>query len=102
MNFERLFKILSYAAVFCGFLSMWISGTFGLAGTFLFIGVMIAAWFLEGSRWQISERWGTVLIILALPVYYAGWRYGFFGSSDSGVMLAGILGRLILTLTAVK
>lgn len=102
MNFERLFKILSYSAVFCGFLSLWISGTFGIVGTSLFVAVMVAAWFLEGSRWQISERLGTVLIVLALPVYYAGWRYGFFGSSDSGAMLAGILGRLILSLTAIK
>ncbi|MGB7210402.1 MAG: DUF3488 and transglutaminase-like domain-containing protein [Pyrinomonadaceae bacterium] len=102
MNFEKLFKILSYAVVFCGFFSLWISGTFGVVGTGLFFGVMIVAWFLEGSRWQISERWGTVLIVLALPAYYAGWRYGVFGSSDTGAMLAGILGRLILSLTAIK
>ena len=107
MNFDKLFKILSYAAVFCGFFSLWISGTFGIVGTMLFFAVMIAAWLLEGSRWQVSERWGTALIVLALPVYYAGFRYGFFAGSngsapDSGAMLAGILGRLILTLTAIK
>ena len=107
MNFEKLFKILSYAAVFCGFFSLWVSGAFGLVGPAIFFGVMIAAWSLEGSRWQISERWGTALIVLALPVYYAGWRYGFFGApnggvGDSGALLAGILGRLILSLTAIK
>lgn len=107
MNFEKLFKILSYAAVFCGFFSLWVSGTFGIVGTAMFFAVMIAAWLLEGSRWQISERWGTVLIVLAMPVYYVSWRYGLFGSSnsgmvDSGSMLAGILGRLILSLTAIK
>ena len=102
MSFEKLFKILSYAAVFCGFFSLWVSGTFGIIGTALFLAVMVAGWFLEGSRWQISERLGTVLIVLALPVYYAGWRYGFFGTSDNGAMLAGILGRLILSLTSIK
>jgi len=102
MNFEKLFKILSYAAVFCGFFSLWISGTFGIIGTVLFICGMIAAWFLEGSKWQISERLGTVLIVLALPVFYAGWKYQFFGHSDTGAMLAGILARLILSLTAIK
>ncbi len=102
MNFEKLFKFLSYAAVFCGFFSLWVSGTFGIVGTAMFFAVMIAAWLLEGTKWQISERWGTVLIVLALPAYYAGWRYGFFGKSDSGPMLAGILGRLILSLTAIK
>jgi transglutaminase-like putative cysteine protease len=102
MNFERLFKSLSYAAVFCGFLSMWGSGTFGIVGTGLFVSAMVAGWFLEGSRWQISERLGTVMIVAALPLYYALWRYGFFHFADSGTMVAGILGRLILSLSAIK
>lgn len=102
MNFEKLFKSLSYATVFCGFFSMWVSGTFGIIGTVLFGGIMIAAWFLEGSRWQISERLGTVLIVAALPLYYALWRNGFFQFADSGTMVAGILGRLILSLSAIK
>ncbi|NOT46506.1 MAG: DUF3488 domain-containing protein [Acidobacteria bacterium] len=102
MNFERLFKSLSYAAVFCGFLSMWVSGTFGTVGTGVFIALMVAAWFLEGSRWQISERLGTVLIIAALPLYYVAWRAGIFQFADSGTMVAGILGRLILSLSAIK
>lgn len=102
MNFEKFFKSLSYATVFCGFLAMWVSGTFGIVGTAIFIAVMVAAWFLEGSRWQISERLGTVLIVAALPVYYAAWRYGFFQFADSGAMVAGVLGRLILSLTAIK
>ena len=41
MTFEKLFKILSYAAVFCGFFSLWVSGTFGVIGTAIFIAVMI-------------------------------------------------------------
>ena len=102
MNFEKLFKFLSYATVFCGFLSLWVSWTFGFAGTVLFFGVMVVAWFLEGSRWQISERLGTVLIVAALPLYYMGWRNGLFQFADSATMAAGILGRLILSLSAIK
>ncbi|MGQ0541777.1 MAG: transglutaminase TgpA family protein [Blastocatellia bacterium] len=102
MSFEKLFKILSYAAVFCGFFSLWVSGTFGIAGTAIFFAVMIAAWFLEGKRWQVSERLGTVLIVLAIPVYYLLWRWRFFDFNNSETMLAGILARLILTLTAIK
>ena len=55
MKFERFFHLVSYAAVFCGFLALWVSETFGIISTGLFVAVMIAAWFLEGSRWQISE-----------------------------------------------
>ena len=102
MDFEKLFKSLSYAAVFCGFLSLWVSGTFGVIGTVVFIAIMVAAWFLEGSRWQISERLGTVMIVAALPLYYLLFKVGFFQFADSGTMVAGMLGRLVLSLTAIK
>lgn len=93
MNFEKLFKILSYLAAFCGFFSLWISGTFGIVGTGCFLTVMIAAWLLEGTRWQISERLGTILIVPAMPVYYLLWRFSFFEFSSTETMLPGILAR---------
>lgn len=102
MNSEKLFKILSYATVFCGFFALWIAGAFGVVGTALFVGAMAAAWLLEGSRWQISERLGTVLIVLAVPLFYGLWRIGFFSFASSEAMLPGILARLILSLSAIK
>ncbi len=102
MKFEKVFTTLSYLAVLCGFISLWVSGTFGLFGSAVFILVLIAAWFLEGSRWQISERMGTVLIVAALPFFYGLWRVGFFHFADSGMMVAGVLSRLILSLSAIK
>lgn len=102
MNFEKFFKLISYAAVFCGFFSLWISGTFGIIGTALFLGVIIAAWFLEGSRWQISEKLGTALIVLALPAYYLAFRFQLISVSGSETWVAGLLAQLILSLTAIK
>ena len=102
MSFEKRFRFISYLAVFCGFLSLWISGTFGPVESALFIAVMIGAWFLEDSRWQISERVGTALIVLALPVYYVLGRYQFFDLSISETMLPSFLARVILSLTAIK
>lgn len=102
MSFDALFKLLSYLTVLCGFLALFVSGTFGVIGTSVFLAVLVLAWFLEGSKWQVSERLGTVLIVLALPVYYAAWRYGLFNFGDSGTAVAGVLGRLILSLTAIK
>src|SRR4051812_21394503 len=100
MNFEKFFKLISYAAVFCGFLSLWISGSFGLLGSGLFIAVLCAAWFLERSRFQISERIGTALIILAVPVYYFLSKFQTATPlSSNGALLVGMLGRLIITLT---
>ncbi len=102
MNFEKFFRLVSYAAVFCGFISLWVSGTFGIVGTGLFVAVMIAAWFLEGSRWQISERLGTALIVLALPLFYFAWRFQITPSTGGETWIAGLLARMILSLTAIK
>ncbi|MDM7923424.1 MAG: DUF3488 and transglutaminase-like domain-containing protein, partial [Pyrinomonadaceae bacterium] len=78
------------------------SGTFGLFGTALFVGVMVAGWLLEDSKWQISERLGTVMIVAAMPAYYLLARYQFFSFATTEAMLPGILARLILTLSAIK
>ena len=102
MNSEKLFQILSYAAVFCGFFALWVSGVFGIPGTVLFISAMTAGWLFEGRKWQISERIGTALIVLALPVYYLLWRAGLFALPGSESALPGILARLIVTLSAIK
>jgi len=102
MRFENHFRLFSYAAVFCGFLSLWVSGSFGVVETGGFLVIMLVGWRLEDSRWQINERLGTVLIVLAIPVYYLLWRFRFFDFASSEAMLPGILARLILSLTAIK
>lgn len=102
MKFDRTFQVLSYAAVFCGFASLWISGTFGLGEVVLFGVVFVAGIFLERTRWQLSEVFGTILTVLAIPFYYVLWQWGFFNFPSNEEMLPGILARLILTLSAVK
>ncbi len=102
MTFEVFFRFVSYAAVLCGFFSLWISGTFGPVATLMFLGVMIVAWLVEGTRWQISERLGTVLIVLALPAFYVAWRFQLITFLGGETVVAGILARLILSLTAIK
>lgn len=100
MNFERFFRFISYAVVFCGFLTLWVSGSFGFVVTFLFISALITASFLENTRWQLSERFGTVLIFIIVPVFYLGWKYKYFGTNETAV--AGILSLLILGLSVIK
>lgn len=102
MSFESLFKLLSYLTVLGGFLSLWVTGTLGTAGPFLFASILIAGWFLEGNKWQISERIGTTLIVLSLPMYFIAWKTGFFYFPRPDSILPGILARLILTLSAIK
>jgi len=102
IDFEKFFRLVSYAAVFCGFLSLWVSGTFGIGATVLFVGVFVASWFLEGSRWQIGEKMGTALIVLALPLFYGAWYLQVIPVAGGETWIAGILARMILCLAAVK
>jgi protein-glutamine gamma-glutamyltransferase len=102
MKFEQFFRIVSYATVFCGFLSLWISGTFGPVATGLFIVVFAAAYLLEDSRYQIGEKLGTALIVLALPLFYGLWYTNIIAPSGSETWIAGFLARMILCLTGVK
>ena len=102
MSFEKFFRLTSYLAVFCGFLSLWISGAVGMVGSVAFVAVLIAAWFLEDTKWRITERIGTTLIVLTLPLFYWLWKIHFFGFANTESMLPSILARLILTLTAIK
>ena len=101
-NFDLFFRVLSYLAVLCGFLSLWISGTFGIVITLIFLAIFAIAWFLEESRWQLSEKLGTVLVVLALPLFYIGWKFRVFGFANTETMIADVLARLILSLTIIK
>ena len=102
MNFETFFRLISYATVFCGFLSLWVSGSFGVIVPAIFLSVMLASWFLEDTRWQISEKVGTGLIVLALPAFIIAWRFQWFSVYEIDTEIAGLLARLILALSAVK
>ena len=63
MSIDSFFKFVSYAAVSCGFLSLWVTGTLGVIVPVIFVVVLFFAAFLENSRWQIAERPGTLLIV---------------------------------------
>ncbi len=102
MNFDRFFKLNSYAVVLCGFLALFVAGGAGALATALFAAVFIAAWFLENSRRQLSERLGTAAIFIIVPLFYAGWHYKLFGVSEGGAAVVGMLARMILILAAIK
>ncbi len=102
MNFDRFFKLISYAVVFCGFFSLFVSGGVGAISTVLFVSVLIAAWFLEGSRWQISERLGTVSVFVVVPLFYIGRKYQILGFGANVADLAAMLAQMILVLAAIK
>ncbi len=91
MNFDKFFKFISYAVVFCGFLSLSVSSGIGALSSAVFISILVLAWFLENSRWQISERIGTVLIFAIVPLFYVDWKYQIIGLGTSETVVAGAL-----------
>jgi transglutaminase-like putative cysteine protease len=102
MTFEKLFKVLSYSVVVTGVLTLVATGGIGLTATAIFLAVAVGAWRLEGGRRQLSERVGTVLVAVAIPLGYLAWKAGLLGAPTQGIALAGLLGQLIVGLSMIK
>jgi hypothetical protein len=102
MNFDKFFRLISYLCVVCGFLTLLISGGVGIASSFLFLSVIISAWFLEDTRWQISEKLGTASIFIIVPLFYIDWKYQIIGLGTEVVKVAAMLAKMILLLTSIK
>jgi transglutaminase-like putative cysteine protease len=86
--------------VACGALALVVSGGLSLTLAALFGVLMIAAWKLEETRWQLSERIGLLVILLSLPLFYLDWKY----ETSSGEVRVGVgaLAHLIIFLSTIK
>jgi hypothetical protein len=62
MNFDKFFKLISYAVALCGLFALTASGGVGMLVTAAFVFAAILAWFIEDTRWQLSERLGIALV----------------------------------------
>ncbi|HEY0047655.1 MAG TPA: transglutaminaseTgpA domain-containing protein [Pyrinomonadaceae bacterium] len=102
MNFDKFFKLISYAVGLCGLFALTVSGGVGILVSAVFIFVAILAWFIEDTRWQLSERIGIVLVFLFIPLFYLDWRYQLSGFAARETLAAGSLARLILVLAGIK
>jgi transglutaminase-like putative cysteine protease len=102
MKFETYFKLISYTVVICGFLSLFVSGGVGFVFAVGFLLLLGAAWFCEDSRWQLSDRLGTALVMFAVPLFYLVWRFNLLGAGATDSALAALLSRFILGLSLIK
>jgi Ca2+/Na+ antiporter len=102
MSFDKFFKLISYAVVLCGLFALTVSGGVGILVTTAFLSVVALAWFIEETRWQLSERIGIVLVFLFIPLFYLDWRYQLSGFAARETLAAGSLARLILVLAGIK
>jgi len=102
MSLDIFFKLNSFLVILAGFLSLLVSGDVGFVISSLFIALLISSWYLEETRWQISERIGTVLIFLVAPLFYIDWKYQIIGFGKDAIIVTNVLGKIILLIMAIK
>jgi transglutaminase-like putative cysteine protease len=105
MSFESYFRACSYAMIACGVLALAVSGGVGPLLALAFAAVLVASWKLSDTRWQLSERAGMVVVLLALPAFYLDWTIQRAGAADSaGQVYAGVsaLVHFTLLLSSIK
>src|ERR1044071_6006606 len=63
---------------------------------------MVVSWKLEGSRWQLPERYGLAIVLLSIPLFYADWHYQKVLGEPVERLGVTALAHLIVFLSAVK
>src|SRR6266850_1469695 len=107
MSFNTYFRASSYAMIAVATLALvWAGALHWILGS-LFNASLIVSWRLEGTRRQLSERTGLVLVLLAIPIFYLDWTYqsnpSFSAIDDSQTQaLVGAIAHLIVVLSAIK
>src|SRR5712691_8406993 len=109
MSFTTYFRLTSYATVAAAALALFVAHGVGAGLAIAFALIAIAAWKLEGTRWQLSERIALAVILLSLPLFYVDWRIlvpyleiEFLENGQRAGVEVTVLGHLILFLSAVK
>lgn len=99
---ERYFRMISYLVAISGLFALFASGGVGIIIFTGFILTASLAWFLEDTKWQLSERVAIVVVVAVLIAFFADWKFNLTGSVSIGVFAATGLARLILLLALVK
>src|SRR5919112_2028595 len=105
MSFESYFRACSYATIACGVLALAVSGGVGAGLALAFAAVLVVSWKAAGTRWQLSERAGMIVVLLSLPAFYLDWNFQRSAAVDAaGQIYAGVsaLVHFTLLLSSIK
>ena len=102
MSFKTYFRTFSYATVAVATLTLVLAGGLSLALAALLWLMMAAAWVLEDTRWQLSERTGLMVVLLSIPLFFLDWKYQQSIGEPAGRLGVNALAHLIVFLSAVK
>src|SRR6185503_6081387 len=98
MSLTTYFKIFSYATIGVATLALTMAGGLPVGLAIVFWLLMLLAWKIEGSRWQLSERSGLVVVLLSVPLFLIDWQYQKFTGESPGRVGVNALAHLILFL----
>ncbi|HEV7798567.1 MAG TPA: DUF3488 and transglutaminase-like domain-containing protein, partial [Pyrinomonadaceae bacterium] len=102
MSFQTYFQTFSYAMIAVATLALVLAG--GLTGALAisFWLLMIVAWKLEGTRWQLSERAVLIVVLLSVPLFFIDWKFQQSAGEPVGRLGVSALAHLIVFLSAIK
>ena len=102
MSFETYFKASSYAMISCAMLALMLAGGLHFGLGLAFVAVVIVAWNVEETRWQLSERIGLVIVLISIPLFFLDWQYQRSVGEIRERLGVNALAHLITFLAAVK
>ena len=102
MNFLTYFRGFSYAMIGVAMLALVLAGGLDYALALVFLVVMVVSWKLEGTRWQLPERYGLAIVLLSIPLFYLDWHYQKSLGEPAERLGVTALAHLIVFLSAVK
>ena len=102
MKFLTYFQAFSYAMIAVAMLALVLAGGMSYGLALAFFVVMIASWYLEGTRWQLPERYGLAIVLLSIPLFYVDWQYQKSIGEPAERLGVTALAHLIVFLSAVK
>jgi transglutaminase-like putative cysteine protease len=102
MSFATYFKASSYAMIAVAMLALMLAGGLHVGLAAVFAAIMVVAWKLEGTKWQLSERVGLAVVLLSIPLFLLDWKYQRTIGEAPGRMGVNALAHLIVFLSAIK
>jgi transglutaminase-like putative cysteine protease len=102
MKFQTYFRTISYLMIAVAMLALIFAGGLSYSLALVFLAVMIVAWTLEESKWQLPERIGLGIVLLSIPLFYIDWQYQKTIGEPVERLGVNALAHLIVFLSAVK
>jgi transglutaminase-like putative cysteine protease len=102
MDFNTYFRASSYATVAVSMLALAVAGGLNL---FLALGfglLLVLAWKMEDTRWQLSERMGLLIVLLSIPLFFLDWHFQKALGESAARLGVNALAHLIVFLSAIK